>query len=180
MKPRLQAQAGMTLVIALIMMAVLTLMVVSAIRFGNINLKITGNTQIQTEASAAAQVGIEGTVTQMIAAADISTIPAKPALAVSTGGASYAVDVNAPRCVFLKPVSTDTLDPSKSVDRNCYEGADTDKLVTNLGNLTVAPSACKDQQWDVAAAVTDGDSGAQVTMLQGAAVRVGAQVTLCP
>ena len=36
-----RAQSGMTLVVSLIMLIVLTLLVVSAIRFGNINLKIT-------------------------------------------------------------------------------------------------------------------------------------------
>ena len=47
-------QKGMTLVVALVMLVVLTLLVVSAIRFGNINLRIAGNAQSEAEATSAA------------------------------------------------------------------------------------------------------------------------------
>ena len=40
-----RSQFGVTLVIALVMLIILSLLVVSAIRFGNINLRITGNVQ---------------------------------------------------------------------------------------------------------------------------------------
>ena len=176
---RRNPQSGMTLVIALVMLVILTLLVVSAIRFGNINLRIAGNVQTETEASAAAQVAIESTVATMAASPNISSIAAQPSVAVSTGGQSYQVAVTAPGCMFSKQVTTDTLDPTKPADRVCFEGTDQDKLVTATGGLTATPSACKDQQWDVTATVADGSSGARVTMLQGAAVRVGAQV-VCP
>lgn len=172
-------QSGMTLVIALVMLVVLTLLVVSAIRFGNINLRIAGNVQTETEAAAAAQVAVEGTIATMVASPNISSIAAQPAVTVSTGGQSYQVAVSAPGCMFSKQVTSDTLDPTKAADRVCFEGSDQDKLVTATGSLTATPSACKDQQWDVTASVSDGNSGARVTMLQGAAVRVGAQV-VCP
>ena len=172
-------ERGMTLVIALVMLVVLTLLVVSAIRFGNINLRIAGNVQSETEASAAAQVAVESTIATMAASPNISSIAAQNAVNVSTGGQSYQVAVTAPGCMFSKQVTTDTLDPTKAADRVCFEGTDQDKLVTATGGLTATPSACKDQQWDVTATVADGSSGARVTMLQGAAVRVGAQV-VCP
>lgn len=176
---RRNPQSGMTLVIALVMLVVLTLLVVSAIRFGNINLRIAGNVQTETEAAAAAQVAVESTIATMVASPNISSIAAQPSVTVSTGGQSYQVSVTAPGCMFSKQVTTDTLDPTKPADRVCFEGSDQDKLVTSTGSLTASPSACKDQQWDVTATVADGNSGASVTMLQGAAVRVGAQV-VCP
>lgn len=176
---RRNPQSGMTLVIALVMLVILTLLVVSAIRFGNINLRIAGNVQSETEASAAALVAVESTIATMAASPNISSIPAQNAVNVSTGGQSYQVAVTAPGCMFSKQVTTDTLDPTKPADRVCFEGTDQDKLVTATGGLTATPSACKDQQWDVTATVADGPSGARVTMLQGAAVRVGAQV-VCP
>ncbi|MGZ5886988.1 MAG: PilX N-terminal domain-containing pilus assembly protein [Ramlibacter sp.] len=173
------AQSGLTLVIALVMLVVLTLLVVSAIRFGNINLKITGNVQSETEASAAAQVAVESTLKQMVASTNISAITAQPALSVSTGGQTYTVAVLKPTCVFSKNVPTTDLDPSKAADQVCFEGSDSDKLITASGALSAAPSACKDQQWDVTASVADANSGASVTMLQGAAVRVDGKVQ-CP
>ena len=54
MKPK--RQSGMTLVIVLVMLVVVSLLVASAIRFSTINLKISGNVQSETEASAAALV----------------------------------------------------------------------------------------------------------------------------
>jgi len=175
---RRNAQSGMTLVIALVMLVVLTLLVVSAVRFGNINLRIAGNVQSETEAAAAAQVAVESTIATMAASANISAIAAS-APTISTGGKTYGVAVNAPNCVFSKQVTTDTLDPTKPADRVCFEGSDVDKLVTATGALSSSPSACKDQQWDVVASVANDPSGANLTMLQGAAVRVGAQV-VCP
>jgi Tfp pilus assembly protein PilX len=172
-------QSGMTLVIALVMLIVLTLLVVSAIRFGNISLKIAGNAQTEAEAFAAAQVAVETTVAAIAASPNIATITAQPNLAVSTGAVTYTASVTAPSCAYSKPVSTDTLDPGKAADQVCFEGGDQDKLVTAGGTLTVTPSACKDQQWEVTASVKDDNSGANVAILQGAAVRVGAHVN-CP
>ena len=178
MKTR-QSQSGMTLVVSLIMLIVLTLLVVSAIRFGNINLKISGNAQSDAEAAAAAQVAIEQTVQAVIAADKIDSVPAQPALPVSTGGANYSVNVKKPVCLLSKNVLTTDLDPSKSSDVACFEGSDTEKLINANGTLTSSPTACKDQQWDVAATVADGPSGAKVEMLQGVSLRVPAQVQ-CP
>ena len=52
-------QSGATLVTALIMLIMLTMLVVSGIRSSNTNLRIAGNMQMQEEAAAAAQQAIE-------------------------------------------------------------------------------------------------------------------------
>lgn len=172
-------QSGMTLVIALVMLVVLSLLVVSAIRFGNVNLKIAGNVQAETEAAAAAQVAVERTVALMVASPNISAIAAQPTLSVSTGGQTYTVAVSKPTCIFTRNIDNSTLDPTKAADQACFEGNDTERQITATGALSTTPSACKDQQWDVVAAVDDAASGAKVSMLQGVALRVGAEVT-CP
>jgi type IV pilus assembly protein PilX len=174
-----QRQSGMTLVIVLVMLVVVSLLVASAIRFSTINLKISGNVQSETEAAAAAQVAVENTVRTMAATSNISTIAAQPASSVSTGGQTYTVAVSKPLCIFTKNINTASLDPSKPADRACFEGTDTEKQLLASGKLSTTPSACKDQQWDVSASVNDGRSGAKVTVLQGVAMRVGAEV-LCP
>lgn len=180
MNGRPSRQSGMTLVVALVMLVVLTLLVVSGIRFGNVNLKIAGNAQVETEASAAAQVALESTIkTMMLPATDISGMASQSA-SVSTGGVTYTVAVLQPGCVFTKNVPTIDLDPTKTSDQACFEGTDTDKLLDADGKLTTTPSACRDQQWDVQANINDtNDSGVKLTILQGASVRVGAQVQ-CP
>jgi Tfp pilus assembly protein PilX len=175
---RLRRQEGMTLVVALVMLIVLTLLVVSAIRFGNINLRIAGNVQSETEATAAAQVAIETMVTTINASPNISAI-ANQTMTISTGAVSYPVTVTKPGCLFNKNINNAELDPSKPGDQACFEGTDTEKLITAGNTLTTAPTACKDQQWDVTASVDDNKSGVKTSLLQGVSVRVGAEVT-CP
>ena len=172
-------QRGITLVVSLIMLIVLTLLVVSAVRFGNINLKISGNAQTETEATAATQVAIEQTLKQVVAADKIDSIAARPAATISTGGASYTVNVAKPTCVLSKNIKNIELDPAKAGDRLCFGSSDPDKLVGSDGKLVEAPTSCKGQQWDIAATTADGASGAQVSMLQGVSLRVSAEVQ-CP
>ena len=172
---RLHAQRGITLVVSLIMLIVLTLLVVSAIRFGNINLRIANNAQVEAEATAAVQVALEKAVASVAAADRPSDVAKVDTLEVSTGGATYKVTVDKPVCMLSKNVENAELDPTKASDQPCYEEKTTSDIVG-----AVAPTACKDQQWDVSASIKDGDlNGAKVTVLQGVAVRVSAEV-VCP
>jgi Tfp pilus assembly protein PilX len=169
----------MTLVIVLVMLVVISLLVVSAIRFGNINLRIAGNVQSEAEATAAAQVAVESMIKTMISSSNMSSISAQPAVSVSTGGQTYTVSVSKPSCGFTTNIDTTSLDPTKSTDQACFDGTDTETQLLSTGALSTTPSACKDQQWDVTGAVNDSRSGTKVSVLQGVSVRVGAQVQ-CP
>ena len=169
-------QTGITLVVSLIMMVVLTLLVVSAIRFGNINLKIAGNAQTEVEATAATQVGIEKMLVEVNAADKIERVAAQPNINVSTGAVTYKVNVQKPACILSKNIETVELNPSKPQDKLCLESPDTDAPIGPDGRPLTKPTACKDQAWDVAASVSDAATGAKVNMLQGISVRVSAQV----
>lgn len=178
-------QSGLTLVVSLIMLIVLTLLVVSAIRFGNINLKITGNAQAQAEAAAAAQVAVEQQIKSVLdGSAKLSNIAAATA-PVSTGGTSYSVSTTKPACQLTKDVDTQTLNALNSADQLCFNAGNMSGPTQVLGSGTgvVMPSqACKDQQWELSAGVNDtgaGGSGAKVTVLQGVALRVSAEIG-CP
>jgi Tfp pilus assembly protein PilX len=172
-------EQGMTLVVALVMLVVLTLLVVSAIRFGNINLRIAGNVQSEAEASAAAQVAVESMLNTINGSSNISAITSQT-VNVSTGGATYTVSVTKPACLYNKNINNSELDPGRAADLPCFESTDTEKLVTANNTLTTVPTACKNQQWDVQASVDDSNrSGAKTSMLQGITVRVGAEVQ-CP
>lgn len=172
-------QRGITLIVALVMLVVLTLIVVSAIRFGNLNIGIARNTQSEVEATAAVQYAIEAKVQEIAnPATNISAMQASSST-VSTGGANYTVNVAKPVCIVTSNIRTTDLNPSSTADRPCYESSDPDRQVDSDGNLTTAPTACKNQQWDVAAAVANDANGTQVSMLQGVSVRVGAEVS-CP
>jgi hypothetical protein len=177
-------QSGITLVVSLIMLVVLTLLVVSGIKFGNINLKISGNAQSEAEAAAATQVAVEQMLHEVNATEKVDTIAAREVL-ISTGGTTLKVNVAKPVCLLSKSVSTGDLDYAKDTDKPCLEpgnpggGMFTGDGSGGITNPIKPPSACKDQQWDMAATLDDASTGAKVTVLQGAALRVGSQVD-CP
>lgn len=173
------SQSGITLVVSLIMLIVLTLLVVSAIRFGIINLKISGNAQTEAEANAATHVALEKMLEQVVAAEKIDTIPAQPEMMISTGGNSYKVNVQKPACLLSKNISLTSLDHNSAIDRPCISNTPQPTQFDANGLPIPKPTACKDQQWDIAASVSDPSSGANVSMLQGVSLRVPAQVQ-CP
>ena len=178
MKSR-HAQTGITLVMSLIMLVVLTLLVVSAIRFSNINLRLAGNAQTQAESAAAAQVAIEQVIQSVTAGTTNLSSIATTTTTVSTGGATYNVTVTKPKCNMSQNVETSTLDPSVASDRACFGLGANEAMLTSGGSLTSGPSACKDQMWDIAASIGDASSGSSVSTLQGVSLRVGAEVS-CP
>lgn len=169
-------QEGLTLVMSLIMLMVLTLLVVSAIRFGNINLQIAGNAQTEAEAAAATQVALEQTIALLKAADKLDEVAAQPDLNISTGGKSYKVSVSKPACVLTKNVLNKSLDPSNAMDQKCFTTGGNDMILGPDGTPIATPTSCKEQQWDVSASIPIASGDTQVTMLQGVSVRVGAEV----
>lgn len=174
-----QKQKGATLLVGMIMLVVLTLLVVFAIRSGNTNLKIAGNMQSQTEASAATQQVIEQVVGKIaLPETDISLIPAQT-LTVPVGNSSYTVNVIAMKdqCIFSTPVLNSSLSTSNPNDVPCFETTDEDKAITASGTLTTKPSACSTQQWEIEVKATDNLSGVEITQIQGVSVRVPSTTT---
>ena len=171
-----RAQRGTSLIISLIMLVLLTLLAVSAIRFGVVNLKIAGNAQVQTEATTAAQSTIENLIEEINAAENIDAIQARAAAAVSTGSQNYPVAVVKPACNVSVPVLNQDLDTSSAADVPCFESADTDVAYKPDGTPIGKLSACNRQQWDLQVTVNDPATGAAFTMVQGLSVRVPAQV----
>lgn len=174
-----KSQSGVTLVVSMIMLIVLTLLVVSAIRFGNINLKIAQNTQAEVEAAAAAQVAIEQMMADINDAPDIAALAAKPNENISTGGVAYKVAVAKPACVLTRNVQNTELNHTDPEDQKCYGSPTGDIIIGSDGLPLAQPTECKLQQWEVQAGVSDTFTGVNLTMVQGASVRVSVEV-LCP
>lgn len=171
-------EMGSTLIISLIMLIALTVLVVFAIRSGNTNLRIAGNTQSSAEANAAAQDAIEQTIEQVIAVDNPSLIAAQN-LTVATGAKSYAVNVEAMNaCLLEVAISSDQLSPAKPNDVPCFASVDNgDRAVMADGSLSAVPSECKTQQWEIKAHVDDLATGAKVDQIQGISIRVPSTVT---
>lgn len=173
-------QRGLTLIVSLIMLVVLTLIVVSAVRFGNINLRIAGNAQAEAEALAAAQVVLESAVAEIDAATNINDIVARPAVAQSTGGATYTVAITAPACTVTRTINNTELNEANPNDKICFAPPGATPIIDENGNLVQASLNCKDQVWEVQASVAnDSKSSVKLSVTQGVAVRVGPAV-FCP
>ncbi|MCY0854928.1 hypothetical protein [Cupriavidus sp. D39] len=145
-------EAGVSLLVGLVMLVVLSLLAVSAVRLGNLNLRIVGNQQVKNEATAAARQAIEkvmGTVSSFA-----TPIAQSFSIDINNDGvADYTVQTAAPVC--LQMVAAD----GYSVD--------------------FAASAPQDTYWDISAVATDNRTGTTVTVHQGAKVRMASTAT-CP
>jgi Tfp pilus assembly protein PilX len=144
-------QKGMTLVVGLIMLVVITLFVVSAIRLSTANLRTVGNMQARSEAAAASQRAIEDIMSSTAAFTAPEDV-ASP-VTVDVNSTEYSVEIPTPVCVRSEPVTGNSYDNSGL--------------------------ALQDTYWDVEATATNDASGASVTTHQGVRVRLGADAD-CP
>lgn len=161
-------QAGATLVVSLIMLVVLTLLVVSAIRSGTTNLRITGNMQVQTEATAAAQQAIE-----QVLDTDFYSTPAAQTITVDNGLSSYAVAVSAPACGHSTQLLPENLDKDDPDDQKCISGNEIYATLDADGNQLKEAALCNRETWELQATVSDAQSGSKTTVVQGVILRTG-------
>jgi Tfp pilus assembly protein PilX len=172
----LKFQNGSILLMSMIVLIALTLLVVFSIRSGNTNLRIAGNAQTKMEANAATHQVIEQVIEQIKVTDDPSQISAQ-SVTVPIGPATYTVNVAAmSKCIADAPVLNASLNPDLANDSACFESVDSDSLIQADGSQTTKPSACKTQQWEIQAGVSDSLTGAKVDHVQGISLRVPAVV----
>lgn len=101
MTPSIHPQRGIALVAALVMLVLLTLLAVTLIRSGTVNLMITQNMQLQQEAENSAQRAIE----QLVSNVDAFDSPA----ATNATIGDYAVAMEMPVCLGARPRPGDSM-----------------------------------------------------------------------
>jgi Tfp pilus assembly protein PilX len=174
-------QRGATLIVGLVMLVVLTLLVISAIRSGNTNLRIVGNMQMQEEASVAAIQATE----QVISTADFTLNPGVSqvvAIDINMDGTTdYSASVT-PVCTGSIALTNAVLDPANAADAPCISSAtaqNTGLMVSGVPAAATGTSWCYAQQWELTANVSDPRTGATAETVQGVFMRVPAG-TACP
>ena len=167
-----QAQRGVTLLVAMIFLVVLTLIVVSAIKVTNVNTRVAGNMQTQNEADAAAQQELETVISS-----DFTTLPAAASAVIDINGSgqtgsSYSVSVPAPKCTSVKAIKTSELNAASADDQPCYaSGAAQNTGI--VGGGSGSSSLCSNSNWEVnASAKAPTSAVSSATVHQGIAVRV--------
>lgn len=174
----LHRQRGITLITALIMLVLLTLLALTTFNLGKSNLQIVSNMQQRDEATAAAHEVIEETISNTRFFVTPDNILANPCGAANTrcvdtngdGTADVKVAIKpAPKCVKAPIIKNTALDLSVPEDAKCSMGSAQAFGVTGAVD---GSSACADSVWEVSAEATDLQSDAKVTVTQGVAVRV--------
>lgn len=148
----LRRQRGVTLLVTLIMLVVLTLFAVTGFNLSSVNLKIVGNFQQRKATEAVVQQAIE----QAMSTATIFATPADTYICIpsgtltTSGGAcgssEHKVKLERPRCNYTTTARGYT---------------------KRLGELTP-----EDTNWDVRGIYTDPLTSASAAIVQGVAVRM--------
>ncbi len=174
-------QRAETLLVALVMLVVLTLLVISAIRAGTVNLRIVGNMQAQEEASTAAQQASE-----QVMSSNFTANPVSQVIAVDInrdGTTDYTVNVT-PACTGSIALTNANLNAGVAADAPCISSGAAQQTGLMVSGVAVTAAVtgqswCYLQQWELQANVTDSNTGATATTVQGVALRVPAGTT-CP
>ena len=176
-------QCGISLVLGLIMLILLTLLAISAFQATNINLRIAGNMQVRQETLGAAQTGIEQVLSSP-AFVDPTTPPAPKT--VSLNGASYTVDFTpAPACKSVVDIPSEDLVPTNPDDFVCIPSAALPGSGSGIflaSGVPAPPSYCSNTRWAVIAVVADANTGSNSSLDQGVGVRISKANALnaCP
>jgi len=174
----LRRQRGITLITALIMLVLMTLIALTAFNVGKSNLQVVSNMQQRDEAQAAAREVIEETISNtrfFVTPNDILADPCGEAnhRCVDTNG-DKKPDVKvalapAPKCVNAPVVRNSALNLANPEDAGCSMGGGQNFGVAGAvdGN-----SACADSIWEINAIATDMQTQAEVKVTQGVSVRI--------
>jgi hypothetical protein len=187
-----RAQRGLSLVVALIMLVVMTMTLLMLFRMSNTGTQIIGNMQFRNDAQASANSAVQEVLSTTRMFATPNQLFLDPCggdfnrrCYDLNGDAQFdvQVDVVPPTCVQVNIRPNARLDFTNPADRNCAVGEN-----QNFGveGLEAGSSLCANTVWEIRANASDfgasGATGARVTVVQGAAVQVrtGIAQTFCP
>lgn len=172
-------QRGVTMIVGLIMLVLLTLLVLASFQLGKSNLEIVGNAQDRGDAIASARETIEAAINSPL----LTTTPAKIFTAPCGTDNTLCYDVNGdgtndvtvtltptPTCVKAEVIKNKNLDLTQADDRRCTIGVDQTRF--GVANTDGSDSLCSNSLWDIRALAQDSTTNTQAVVDEGVAVRV--------
>ena len=180
-------QAGATMVIALIMLLMLTLMAMTALNMGKSSLQIVGNLQARNQELVTANAVSE----QVLSSTQFFNTPtgtlnvggvwtnATTMDVYGDGKTVLPVTVTPPRCITAQPIPVTNLVLTNSDDKGCSRSV---QQTFGVAGADTAMSLCATSTWDIATQASDPVTSGSATVVQGVAVRIPLddQVTSCP
>lgn len=173
----LHKQQGSTLIVALVMLILLTLIALSGMNSTMSSIQMVGNAQLREEANTAAQQAIEGVISSNFTASPVASTTT-----VSVGAGSYTVSIAVPICTSSVSITNAELNPAVAADAACLSSAAASNtgIISSSGTTVAAgQSWCYKQRWDISASIADATTGVNTTVHQGVYLRVPAG-TVCP
>ena len=168
-------QQGITLLMVLIMLLLITLVSITSFKLSNSNLQVVDNMQLRNQTIAAAQAAIETTVSNP----NFTTAPGVPVTTFVSVGGSGTNDiqvVTTPTCVQIQPIPNSALNLNNPNDLGCAVGIGQNSGVVGTSSIN---SLCANSLWDIQAVATDLTTNASSTLHQGVSLRVSITAT-CP
>ncbi|RNL60044.1 type IV pilus modification PilV family protein [Zhongshania marina] len=180
---RKKQQAGVVLIIVLIMLGVFSVIVLSMVGGSNLNFKIAGNQQYRMEAKLAARHALETYISNPnnFTSASPKTTSVIEVDFNGDGVADMAASVPPPTCLRSAPVLRSELDERNKKDRDCFRTVQAiggNVFSDTTGIAAVLKSGCVKMTLDTLATVTDNVTGADIEMHQGVYLRA-AEGTSC-
>lgn len=186
-------QSGTTLVIAMLMLVMMTLLALTGFNLGRGEYQIVSNMQFQSEAASAAQMALEQVVSNLTFTSNPANVFPSPCSGANTicydtnGDTHTDVEVTIksrsdpakPVCIGAKIIKNAALNLAIADDLGCAVGA---SQSFGIAGAATGDSFCADSIWDVQAAAVDSVTQAKATITQGMAVRVSSDniINSCP
>jgi hypothetical protein len=183
-------ELGLSLVVALIMLLVMTVTTLTLFRMSNTGSQIVGNMQFRSEALSAA----DATLQEVVSTTRMFSLPGAIFLEPGCSSGSYnqrcvdlngdgrpdlQVDVAPPQCVQVTIIPNLVLDLADPSQRSCAEGV---RQSFGVAGSAEGNSLCADTTWDVRAEAGDvgdtGLTGTRVAVVQGVGVLVQRGIAL--
>lgn len=172
---KLFKQKGVTLLVSLIMLILITLLAITSFRLSTGNLKIVGNMQQRNQTLYAAQ----GEIEKKISTSNFIKTPNISVTSYASVNGSNTNDIKVvvtPKCISTQIIPNTSLDYKKPEDAGCLLGV---PQQFGTAGAVSSNSLCANQLWDIQAEATDVITNAQYKLNQGTAVRQAA-TTQCP
>ena len=160
----MRSQRGLTLFVAMIILVMITLLVVSAFRVSNTNLKIVGSMQGRQESVASGQAAIEQVLSSKFFTENPGIVAATAIDVDINGDATpdFSVAMAMPRCVRTAPVVMST--PPTQLQLDCAGSSRFPSATT--------PTWCSNTIWELEATTTDRVTAAKTSVRQGVGMTV--------
>jgi Tfp pilus assembly protein PilX len=179
LRPALPRQRGITLIVALVMMVIITLLALTTFNLSKSSIQVVSNMQARSEGIAAARQVLD----EVISNTRFFSTPNDALVNPCNGDANTrCVDVNgdgvtditvvltpAPSCVKAAPLKNSSVSEGSSDDVNCL--LSTNQSFGIAGSVT-GDTLCADSLWEITAVATDTVTQSHVEMVQGVTVRV--------